>query len=81
VSGLARITVAGAGMIGTRHIEEVDASPSAELPAVSTLGPGAVRTPELRQRGENVRGRKRQPSHSTAVWTFCASQIACWAAA
>jgi predicted dehydrogenase len=38
VSGLVRIAVAGAGMIGTRHIEEVDASPSAELSAVVDPG-------------------------------------------
>jgi predicted dehydrogenase len=38
--GTARIAVAGAGLIGKRHIEEVDASRSAELSAIVDPGPG-----------------------------------------
>ena len=36
-----RIAVAGAGLIGTRHIEEVDASGSAELASIVDPGPAA----------------------------------------
>src|SRR5690349_11757589 len=35
----ARIAVAGAGLIGSRHIEEVDACPDAQLAAVVDPGP------------------------------------------
>lgn len=36
-----RIAVAGAGMIGKRHLEEINASPAAELAAIVDPGPGA----------------------------------------
>jgi len=42
-----RIAVAGAGLIGKRHIEEVDASPEAELAAIVDPGPAA---PELAEK-------------------------------
>jgi predicted dehydrogenase len=42
-----RIAVAGAGLIGTRHIEEVDASAHAELAAVVDPGPAG---PELAEK-------------------------------
>ena len=38
-----RIAVAGAGLIGKRHIEEVDASPEAELAAIVDPGPAAAK--------------------------------------
>jgi predicted dehydrogenase len=41
-----RIAVAGAGLIGQRHIEEVDASGSAELASIVDPGPGAVAVAE-----------------------------------
>ena len=42
-----RIAVAGAGLIGKRHIEEVDASPDAELTSIVDPGPAG---PELAER-------------------------------
>jgi predicted dehydrogenase len=42
-----RIAVAGAGLIGTRHIEEIDASADAELAAVVDPGPAG---PELAEK-------------------------------
>jgi predicted dehydrogenase len=39
-----RIAVAGAGLIGRRHIEEVDASPHAQLASIVDPGPAG---PEL----------------------------------
>ena len=42
-----RIAVAGAGMIGRRHIEEVDASESAELASIVDPGPAG---PELAEK-------------------------------
>jgi predicted dehydrogenase len=39
VTGPVRIAVAGAGLIGRRHIEEVDASSSAQLAAIVDPGP------------------------------------------
>src|SRR4051812_43590825 len=42
-----RIAVAGAGLIGKRHIEEVDASPDAELAAIVDPGPAG---PELAEK-------------------------------
>jgi predicted dehydrogenase len=41
-----RIAVAGAGLIGRRHVEEIDGSPDAELAAIVDPGPAA---PELAQ--------------------------------
>ena len=42
-----RIAVAGAGLIGKRHIEEVDASPDAELASIVDPGPAG---PELAEK-------------------------------
>ena len=42
-----RIAVAGAGLIGKRHIEEVDAHPDAQLSAIVDPGPAA---PELAEK-------------------------------
>jgi predicted dehydrogenase len=47
MTGPVRIAVAGAGLIGKRHIEEVDAAGSAELASVVDPGPAG---PELAQR-------------------------------
>jgi Predicted dehydrogenases and related proteins len=45
--GTVRIAVAGAGLIGKRHIEEVDASASARLASIIDPGPAG---PELAQK-------------------------------
>jgi predicted dehydrogenase len=37
-----RLAVAGAGLIGQRHIEEIDASPSATLAAIVDPFPAAA---------------------------------------
>jgi predicted dehydrogenase len=42
-----RVTVAGAGLIGKRHIEEVDASPDADLASIVDPGPAG---PELAEK-------------------------------
>ena len=47
MTGPVRIAVAGAGLIGRRHVEEIDASPDAELAAIVDPGPDA---PELAQK-------------------------------
>jgi predicted dehydrogenase len=47
MTSLVRIAVAGAGLIGRRHIEEVDAAGSAELASVVDPGPAG---PELAQK-------------------------------
>jgi predicted dehydrogenase len=47
MTGPVRIAVAGAGLIGKRHIEEVDAGSSAELASVVDPGPAG---PELAQK-------------------------------
>ena len=39
MNGKVRIAVAGAGLIGRRHVEEVDASPVATLAAIVDPGP------------------------------------------
>src|SRR4051812_44400553 len=47
MNGKVRIAVAGAGLIGRRHVEEVDASPVATLAAIVDPGPVG---PELAQK-------------------------------
>jgi predicted dehydrogenase len=49
MTGAVRIAVAGAGLIGKRHIEEVDAGDSTELASLVEPGPAG---PELAQRYE-----------------------------
>ena len=59
-----RIAVAGAGLIGARHVEEVDASADAELAAIVDPGPAG---PELAEKFGVPLLRRRWPSCSRAA--------------
>jgi predicted dehydrogenase len=78
----ARIAVAGAGLIGKRHVEEVDASRSAELSAIVDPGPAGPdlaekyasrctsRCPSCSRRTSRTESSSPRPTKctSTAAW-------------
>ena len=80
-----RIAVAGAGLIGQRHIEEVDASASAELAAIVDPFPAAAEiaakfsVPLLRLAGRAVRARTSPTGSSWPRRTSC-TWPAAWSA-